>query len=1033
MFSSSSLSPEKENEALKKEIETLSDENAKLKANLNDLLSTSSKIQELFEENEKLTKELRTALGEKDEYARRLQISLEKNRELENQNQTENNLIKQANEAKINDLIKKNEKMKEECDNEIGKLRALINEKDKSIRSFDSVLNQYQNQLDQLYTAFSQFFNTNINDFETLLHIALSPKPENFGKFSSNNDTLQNQANYENQTANSTPFKFESYERPSQSTSSTYDSSTKDSMSTTLSSSEEETKMSPSKYLQKKNNIWKEKYVEEQKKRDEYEQDLLRRMDSLTESYESALKKKDEQIEDLNEKIQRQKEKINSLIQDKDDLVKSTSQEKVKYQMDQQEKNNQQIEEKLQYTQKINSLTNDLNKIKDSNDNYKRQLVKFMKSNKEQQRTIDNLNKNNEQLMNENANYSIQNNKLSEQNNELMKQNADLNTEILDNNKLIEEIQAKLRTHSMQLNVKIVELEKARTNAAHFQQHLEQAKTELTKLDAEKKELLSQVQKHLETIQDKDKRIGELTEENSKVKNELQQTKHQLLSSQEPVEETELVSFAAWSCPDFPTELNKIVSDLAKNPTLRLPTKLRHVLTIVAQWYNSKTKRIETELKETHDKNEQMTEDKESFEKKMNSLFSMYDLDFSNIFSSEDAQMKLFKAFQQQRSEMSDAKSSQKQLQSKLDSLLVALEVGTYEEALQTIPQLQNEIAALSEQINSTIEQHEEQNKINEINENKLKKKLSQALTDIENLQNQNKELKGNNNKLERVLAKQKIEIDENKDNLEREKSDLEVRHKAQIIAIDNANKQTMNFLSQERERRRIVEEENKDLKQEIETLKRTQALLKATNDKREKVYQDHIDQKAEFRKIIDEKINAERDQLHAKYQHVILQQSTQIDDMKTNEQTLRNYLEKLDESHQNLLEKDAQNVLEVQKLQLQLQSMKQELEREKRLHQTQLKAQRVSLESELNNQINQTKILSEEKKRSIYSLVCNNFASLFDISTQIDDNNFEIFIKNASEKLKELLNMERRLRQLLSLGPKQSIVDAVSLEMLHN
>ena len=106
-------------------------------------------------------------------------------------------------------------------------------------------------------------------------------------------------------------------------------------------------------------------------------------------------------------------------------------------------------------------------------------------------------------------------------------------------------------------------------------------------------------------------------------------------------------------------------------------------------------------------------------------------------------------------------------------------------------------------------------------------------------------------------------------------------------------------------------------------------------------------------------------------------------------------------------------------------------LQLEKRLLNSQMKTQLRANENSFHQQLDEFRVKLQDAKQNPTAFVTHNFCALFDVKNTLDDSNFETFILNVRNKLSALLALESNLRELLNLGPNQSIEDSVSALLL--
>ena len=185
-------------------------------------------------------------------------------------------------------------------------------------------------------------------------------------------------------------------------------------------------------------------------------------------------------------------------------------------------------------------------------------------------------------------------------------------------------------------------------------------------------------------------------------------------------------------------------------------------------------------------------------------------------------------------------------------------------------------------------------------------------------------------------------------------------------------------------------------------------------------------------KRLMKDRLMEERRNLETHYNQTSGLLQEENDTYKATLSDLNSSISTLEEEKQ---EKEAENSilqLKLQKISMQYNALNDEMQREKDIWQSQSKAQKLALESQYHDQIMNLKKQIAQSKRDLIAQIGLEFCSIFDVKSQINETNFEMFIRNIKKQLVSLLDQDHKIRSLLSLGPKQSIADAVELLMLN-
>ena len=117
----------------------------------------------------------------------------------------------------------------------------------------------------------------------------------------------------------------------------------------------------------------------------------------------------------------------------------------------------------------------------------------------------------------------------------------------------------------------------------------------------------------------------------------------------------------------------------------------------------------------------------------------------------------------------------------------------------------------------------------------------------------------------------------------------------------------------------------------------------------------------------------------------------------------------------------------QLRKSQLKIESLKAEMENEKKLLLASATAEGLKREANLQELIRQLKAELEKTKKDLMTFVGCQFSSLIDVNEKFTDDSFRRFIKRIRAEMERLTQTERNVRHMFSVPPGQSLEDSLS------
>lgn len=478
---------------------------------------------------------------------------------------------------------------------------------------------------------------------------------------------------------------------------------------------------------------------------------------------------------------------------------------------------------------------------------------------------------------------------------------------------------------------------------------------------------------------------------------------------QNPEIRSNLIDLAINTVEEFPIELRKLLADKLGNCTLNTPTKLTQLFSIIAKWYNSQTSRITEKAN------------------KINvSKFGEFD------FNSQADKQILIEQFNKMDQDNHNLNDELLTIQNAYQKLLDLLNVNTYDEAYANLQSITSESHRLQNAIKNNLKDQKKK-------ESRHEKAFIKNSETIDELNNQISQLNAQNSKLKGQIS----QITDEKEELERrlnfsEKAfsskidEIKLVSQTKVDEIVNANQQLLNTLAGVKAELKILTERNDKYKQESHELRQIKSKLLQKVEKLQDKNNEMIHKFEVFNNGAQMEHQFQMNSLKEQNMNIIQSYDEEISRIRSQNQSLSDEMAKINSINSELTKTNSELSLTNQKLELEVAELRSKELQARNMLETRNECEKMSQKFEIQKQIDSTRDTFEIEKRKIIGFVAKEFSFLFDPSQSLNELNFETFITNIQKKFVELLNVESKLRILLKLGPKQSIVDAVSLILLH-
>lgn len=630
-------------------------------------------------------------------------------------------------------------------------------------------------------------------------------------------------------------------------------------------------------------------------------------------------------------------------------------------------------------------------------------------------------------------------------------ENEDLRTEILkmtaEKNQLIDNVgmlSSERETHfaettSLSNTISYIknELKDAKTNLASRMTELEGLRLkvgEQTRVLSEEAESKADMQKQIDhlsqlvestskALASAQQRMADESEKRDRAESTVRKLKEQLNQQSETMDITELLGIVTFTIDAFPKDLAEVVSQIAANSTLRIPSKLRQMFAAVEQYFTSRHDHIEGELAVLKDRDTERERLLESFNALIRKLFPEAVNDLYNLPANENGQELFSTIVQTLRNERAIANHERQKEEAKLSEILIHIGSNDVESAksqiqkeradasscLKNLEKAKRKILSLEKQIQDTKLLCDSRIGVDE---------FDRCRQQIDHLNNLLKEQECENSERVEALESKNAEL-----------NDWNMTLNAKVEALSNTVKELYEQLSRQKEENCALIFENSELKKEVDRNINTISLQKAQKKQLKQQVASMSacqEQKTPRAKVVNEIVNKEIEKRLNLIKEKMTEQSEKI-------QKLQQELSASESSLSNSIQRAMDLEIKLQKAELDADLATKKFDRDKMIFGANSKKQQAVTENRIRSMEGELASRIAEAKRQVMASVAIRFASLFDAGYELNDQNFESLLDIVREKIMDLVGTECSIRRLLKIGPAQSITAEISRIMIED
>ena len=1010
-----------ENEKLKKEIDLI-------RAQFDQAMEVTKKVETLHDKNQKLAKEIREVKSENEDLRRKLEISQHANEEVHSKLKDERVQSSQQRQRETIEKEREITKLKKELEKQVQTLTEKINQVSGERDDCDLKAKMLSNKLDRIMNNAVQYFQQNFTNFDALIDFLSRPQlfpqqPPPYGTTMNVNLNPRNPVE-QNLLQNANINQMNNNQQQNQNTQNNND-----------------------------------EVIQCLKKKVRINRNKIRAMVNMNETLGDEINKLKRENKELEKKhsiqIQNYENQISTL---KDDF---------QLKMDDAEDNyNKLLEKEKLAKNEVEKLKIELKNMKaeraaaaaitpkpieikvqrlpppppppvdnKGNVGFKEEAEALQRENNDLSAKLEKVTAKNEQLSNSVKNYESINAKLE-----------------IDNENYKNKFNALQTAHDESL----LEIESLRQSL-----HLKPDKTQYKKdkkLFLKFKNRISQLEK---TIKEQMSQIHDLSVENEQrkrnedvlqtkvnsLKNDLEESQQQVSSLSDEISITrqllrekptttvdDLIPLYAWKFNEFEPELSQSIDKVISNPLLQPASKLNNVYKCINKHFTKRLKKQEEAFNAVNNGLQTLKEQLNQFIIDLSILIQLKTTNINDFIKNKTGDQILQKITEICQN-LENEKRQNAYYQSVLDNF--SNEFGNAE--------LPDHFIEMREQLNKQSSKLKKKNKkIHTLNNvvktlkkssddqiTNLKSELTDLTTRLNEAQLHFNEVNQQNAQIKKALQQSKNAFLDYKVTAEEKEKSLIEEHEQEIENRDKALKILEDEMKDKIAKLTTELEDSKDIIQNSEaSIDRLKAVIKqdqkTISEKDEIIKEIQKENQNEIEQITS-KNKLEKDQLIKSYESVVEEIKKQCEAHRSDLEKVSAELSISEKKNNQAKSSIVQLRRDKMKLEHEIKSVNDQMKRDKQVNEANFKAKILSTEEEFSSRLQEAKSKWEKEKRRIFTYAADEFKSYYNPSESMDEKTYRAFLSRIKKELDRLSESDTVIRRLICAAPQQPTDDAVA------
>lgn len=502
------------------------------------------------------------------------------------------------------------------------------------------------------------------------------------------------------------------------------------------------------------------------------------------------------------------------------------------------------------------------------------------------------------------------------------------------------------------------------------------------------------------------------------------------------------IPLVCWCSPEFPKELCLSIKEIAQNSGCPTTAKLKHVLELIAKFYNQR-------LKASKESEEAVKKDSAAFSDAVDKLLVEIgcltgdnDLSVETFMRCSDRPRKTVESLRDMKDRLAECSVQRAKHEKGLQAIFDALKASSVVQAITIITELQKTIEEMKEAMNTAYYKNKKQKKAI----TSMKRAVECEINDKQRMeQDLHTTIRANldeTKKLKRVIHELRTE----NDLLKMQKKQITEQHSAQCDSLrDECNSQIKDMELRlemcEKQLEESLAEKDDEItalketldKQQKETLqwKRAIELLKKAKFESEQKLLDNICDNEEAVKAANERAKRDAEEMKSQFQKTLDHFKSKNSELRTLVSTLSSNLRETEQRNKELSQQNTKLTQEKQTWQSKCLTVQQEQKNERQLMEAKVKAIKLSESTQRETELGDAQALFDKEKKKIHTYVANTFPRLFDPRQPLTDESFRALITSISAELRKYQKQDTEIRRLLGLTSDESCEDAITKLMM--
>ncbi|OHT08979.1 hypothetical protein TRFO_22319 [Tritrichomonas foetus] len=994
------LLAEHEGAKLKEEKEKLEKEINVIRAQFDQAISVTKKMETIHHKNQKLTKALRNLQSEFDETKQKLEISQHANEELAYKLKDERISSTHQRQRESSERAAELSNIKQNYDSQINELNEKIavisNEKDQ----IELTTKMLTNKIDRVLHNSNQYFEMSFPDIDSLIDLLSRPPTQ---------PLTQQQSNELNskiiQSDKDRIIKLEKKYKSSR-------------------QKVKEMKKQCEKLADEIIRMKREK-SETDKKNGIQIQNYENKINQINDEYSLKVT----EIEELNKKLLEREDSLKNEVQKLKTEMNKMKKENLTSNLPQSPKP---IEITVQRVtppkdaRSVEGYQEEIDALERSNKDLSQQLQIAVVKNEKLSETVKKLENRNSQLEIDCENYKNKFDALQTTHNETL----------LEVDTLRSSLHAKPDQNKIRDEKKLIR--KLKNQTQRLEKAISEYKDQIHELSVENEHLKrveDNYQTKLRSLRDD---LEESQQQCQSVLVELSDTKHQL-QEKPSITIDDIMPLHAWRYNEFDSSLSQSLEKVIINPLLQPPSKLNNIYKTINKYFTQIIKEKDSEYALL---NNSMNTLKDQLNQFIVDLCIIIQIKASNV--NDFIQNKGGDLIVQKITELCQQLENEKRQNAHYSSIIdhFAAEFGDASD-------LPNQFIMMRELMEKQALRLKKKGKATRELKGlllSLKKSAAEEISLLKNdlselnarnadLQKQFDEVLSQNSKFKRELQITKNALFDMKVRSDEKENSMKEEYEQKIENLNNNHKNTESELKDQISKLYLIKEKMQEsIDHNDSSISRLKTVIKQdqkTIEEKEKMIKDIINEKDNEIETIINKTQLEKDQLIKSYEKAVDEIRNQCEAHRRDLEKVSMELSISDKKHEQARSSIIQLKREKLKLETEVKTIYEQMKRDKQIYEANTKTKVLTTEENFNQKLQESKSKWESEKRRIFSCIAEEFKSYYNPSESMDERTFRNFLSRIKKELDRLSESDSVIRRIVGAAPRQSTDDAVAQYLL--